>query len=212
MTKNQLTMEQQLEALNSQVQQLCARVEQLEQCGTNAAAVRPQPPEVPAAIDDQRPSESNLLVGSSSLLQHISAVCFLLVAALGLRALTDSDMLQPQIGTALGMAYAASLIIGGYLFYRKAKSMAPIFTTIGGLLMFSVLVEGYARFASLPDEMVYVMLAVTGICMRGINHCIVICSGIRPAASASVETVPARLARHCSLGGRLRVGGSSRTI
>lgn len=170
MTKNQPTLEQQLAALSSQVQQLSARVAKLELTGTTASLSSPAQSAKPTEKEELMPTEANLLVGSSSLLQHISAVCFLLVAALGLRALTDSDMLDLQLGTALGIGYAAAMIMIGYLLYRKKQSMAPIFITIGGLLMCSVLVETYIRFAAIPVELVYIMLAVTGISMAIISY------------------------------------------
>jgi hypothetical protein len=159
-----------VEQLELQVNQLSKQVAELEQRAANGVlSSRPQPAKQ-ADKENLAPNEARLLVGSSSLLQHISAVCFLLVAALGLRSLTDNDMLDLQIGTALGMGYAAVLITVGYLFYRKNKSMAPIFITIGGLLMFSVLVETYTRFSAIPVELVYSMLAVTGISMAIISY------------------------------------------
>ncbi|MCF6266093.1 MAG: DUF2339 domain-containing protein [Desulfuromusa sp.] len=168
------SFERQIQELNEQVRQLNQRVTQLESSMTEEAVAKSiqlsrQPVQQPAK-EDMLPTGASLLVGSSSLLQHISAVCFLLVAALGLRALTDNGLLELEVGTALGIGYAAALIIGGYLLYRKNKSMAPIFTTTGSLLMFSVLVETYTRFASLPDELVYIMLAVTGIGMAVISY------------------------------------------
>ncbi len=159
-----------VEQLEQQVQLLSKQVAELEQRAANGAYASRTQAAKPAQKEELIPNEAMLLVGSSSLLQHISTLCFLLVAALGLRALTDNDMLDLQLGTALGMGYAAALIVGGYLLYRKNKSMAPIFITTGGLLMFSVLVETYTRFSAIPVELVYIMLAITGICMAVISY------------------------------------------
>ncbi|MBW6512450.1 MAG: hypothetical protein K0A93_10130 [Desulfuromonadaceae bacterium] len=163
-------LEARVEQLELQLQQLSKQVAELEQRGATGAFTSRSQVTKPTQKEELIPNEATLLVGSSSLLQHISTICFLLVAALGLRALTDNDMLDLHIGTALGMGYAAILIVGGYLLYRKQQSMAPIFTTTGGLLMFSVLVETYTRHSAIPVELVYSMLAITGICMAVISY------------------------------------------
>lgn len=174
MSDKKSSREQEFEKLSEQVQQLSQRVDQLEQSALVGATAKLSPPALQPAqkptADDMQKSETTLLLSSSSLLQHLSAICFLLVAALGLRALTDNDLLDLRIGTALGMSYAAILIVSGYIFYRKNKSMAPIFTITGGLLMFSVLVETYTRFSFIPVELVYIMLAITGIGMAAISY------------------------------------------
>ena len=163
-------LERQIQELNKKVHQLSKRVMQLERNFAESVTVKSSQANRQPNKEDVLSNEATLLVGSSSLLQHISAICFLLVAALGLRALTDNGLLNLQIGTALGLGYAAALIFAGHLLYNKNKSMAPIFTTTGGLLMFSVLVETYTRFESLPDELVYIMLAITGIVMAVISY------------------------------------------
>ncbi len=170
MSTEQPPLEERVAQLETQVQQLSKQVAECTQNDLSRVPTSTPLAKKQESKEETMPNEATLLVGSSSLLQHISAVCFLLVAALGLRALTDNQMLDLQIGTALGMGYAAVLISIGYLLYRKSKSMAPIFITTGGLLMFSVLVETYTRFSSTPVELVYIMLAVTGISMAAISY------------------------------------------
>ena len=139
-----------IEQLEAEVRNLNHRVNEFEQ-GKQAAAAPVVPrTSKPADNEELLPSEAALLSGSSSLLMHISVISFLLVIALGLRALADNGIIDLQIGTLLGMAYATALIVAGYLFYRRNSTIAPILTTTGGLLMCSVLVETYTRFESIP--------------------------------------------------------------
>lgn len=163
-------LEQQILHLSEQVSQLNQRVAKLERSTTGSSAVAKQPNPPTPSPEVKTPNESLLLVGSSSMLQYISVLCFLLVAALGLRALTDNGLLNLQLGSILGLCYSSALIIGSHLLYRHDKALAPLFSTTGALLMFIILVESYARFASLPMTIVYAMLAVTGIGMALISY------------------------------------------
>lgn len=164
MTDN-LTLREQINQLSAQVSDLSQRVSQLEQ---GAAPATPIVSEVPtpktSSVDKiYQQGESNLLASGSSLLRHISAICFLLVIGLGLRALADNDVLGQLAGASLGIGYAALLVAVGFFLYTRKNSMAPLFTVIGALLMFSVLLETYTRFSSFPAETVYLLLATTGI-------------------------------------------------
>jgi hypothetical protein len=173
MTNDQTGLAERVDELSRQITLLTQRVSQLEaQKSLSTQSVRPvahseksAPQEEGFSLDDG----PSLLVSGSSLLKHVSAVCFLLVIGLGLRALSDSGIISMLLGTILGIGYATLLIAGGYVLYRRAQSMAPLFTTTGALLMFSVLVETYVRFSSLPVEIVYLMMAITGISMALIS-------------------------------------------
>ncbi len=159
-----------IEQLEAEVRKLNQRLNEFEQ--HKSVTIQPAKTQAaqPASKEEILPNEAMLLSGSSSLLMHISLISFLLVIALGLRALADNGIIDLQIGTLLGMAYATALIIAGYFSYRRRSTIAPILTTTGGLLMCSVLVETYIRFSSLPVEAVYIMLAITGICMAVISY------------------------------------------
>jgi hypothetical protein len=173
MSTDQHSLEVRIEHLEEIVQQLSKQVAELEQKAPNAAiANQPQPskPNPSPAADTKPPDESQLLSGSSYLLQYISILCFLLVAALGLRAMTDNGIINQQIGTILGLGYAAALIIASHLFYRKENILAPLFAVTGALLMFTVLVETYSRFEAIPMVAVYTMLAATGIGLALISY------------------------------------------
>lgn len=164
--------EQQILELSELVAQLTKRVTQLERTADNTPVAPQKPLPIPSAttVEVAAPNEAQLLIGSSSILQYISILCFLLVAALGLRALTDNGLLELQLGSILGICYAATLIIGSYLLYRRTSALAPLFNITGALLMFSILAETYMRFASIPMVVVYTMLAATGIGMAAISY------------------------------------------
>ena len=165
----QQAMQQQITELSDQLRQLSRRIERLEKKGgVTMSAVQPATPEVTATTATN--SETSLLINSSSLLKFVSIISFLLVIALGLRALTDNGILNPQIGSILGILYASSLIISGHFCYRKSSGLAPIFCIIGALLIFSIAIETHARFSTLPEELAYLMLAITGVGMAAISY------------------------------------------
>lgn len=155
-------------AIEQQINELSRRVALLEQATGVSQSIKS-----PAAQSQEKAGtdhESTLLRDSSSLLKLASILCFLLVAALGLRALTDNDILNPQIGSILGLTYASGLVISGHLFYRKANPLGPITCTTGALLIFSIMIETSTRFTALPEELAYLMLAATGIGLAAISH------------------------------------------
>jgi len=157
--------------LDQQIEILTQRVAQLEEtlaARPLTAAVRPRRAPVKDAVaapPEEVPNRVLNMLGGSSLLPRIATLCFLLVVALGLRTLTDSGILDVQIGSVIGMVYAAVLMFVGWLQYRKKGPLAPVFSISGGLLMFSIVLESHARFASIPSELAYVMLVLTGIAL-----------------------------------------------
>ena len=165
----QLNLDERVDQLAQQVDLLNQRIARLERNASSSAgmAASPSPADqtVSASEGEQTvvSSESSLLVSGSSLLKHVSVVCFLLVIGLGLRALADNGIISILLGTICGIAYAWALIICGYFLYLRSHSMAPLLTTVGAILIYSVLVETYVRFSSLPVEIVYLMMALTGI-------------------------------------------------
>lgn len=102
-------------------------------------------------------------VDKASLLPGVSIVCFLLVVALILRTLTDSNVLDRPLGSILGMGYAGLLMVVGYWRYGKRAALAGVFSVCGALLISSVLLESYQRFHSLPRFSVYSVLLATGL-------------------------------------------------
>ena len=165
-------LEQQLHELTELVNQLNQRVDKLEAAAGHIPAPPKAAPTAPLqpAAENPLSDESQLLLGSSSMLQYVSILCFLLVAALGLRALTDNGLLNLQLGSIIGIGYASALIISSHFLYRRDSGLAPLFSITGALLMFIILVETYTRFASLPILAVYAMLAITGIGLALISY------------------------------------------
>jgi hypothetical protein len=108
--------------------------------------------------------------GNAALLPRIATVCFVMVLALALRTSTDNGLIDQQIGTLLGMVYAAALMVNGWFLYRKDNLQAPVLTASGAFLMFSVVVETQALFKSLPPTSAYLVLMVTGGGMAYISH------------------------------------------
>ena len=66
------------------------------------------------------------------------------------------------IGMALGMGYAAALMVAAWYLYRRRSALAPVFAACGAILMSSIVVETHARFQSLPLVPAYWTLMATG--------------------------------------------------
>jgi hypothetical protein len=104
--------------------------------------------------------------GTGALLPRVATVCFIMVVALILRTITDSEIIDKQLGSLLGMGYATALILVGGWFYLKKSSLAPVFPACGLLLLFSIVIETHAthaRFQSLSTVMAYVILMAAGV-------------------------------------------------
>ncbi|MGB6289321.1 MAG: hypothetical protein WBF36_04265, partial [Desulfobulbales bacterium] len=98
--------------------------------------------------------------GTGSLLPRVAAVCFALVVALILRTITDNGIINIQLGSMLGLGYAAALIIGGWWLYSRLSRLALVFPACGLLLLFSVVLESHGRFESLSAVMAYIILFI----------------------------------------------------
>jgi len=164
-------MTDKLSSLEARVEQLAAQVEALTmEVGRLSAKVdsygaRPAR-EGATPLDDELPDAAEALlswVGRSSLLQRLSTICFLLVVALVLRTVTDNGIINLQLGSVIGMSYAAALMFMGWRRYRRANPLAPIFTVCGTVLMLAVVVETHAHFDALPSVPAYILLMLTGL-------------------------------------------------
>ena len=83
--------------------------------------------------------------------------------ALALRAITDYNIINTLIGSALGMGYAATLIGAGWYCYRRRSPLAPVFAACGAVLMSVIVVETHSRFLALPLVPAYMTLMATGV-------------------------------------------------
>jgi Predicted membrane protein (DUF2339) len=176
------TLEQRVEALAGQMEILTKKVASLERrlapgnentvaspvMAKTAAAPAPR---VKSGEEPEDVSEEILSwAGRASLLPRLSTLCFLLVAALVLRAITDYKIIDTLIGSVLGMAYAATLIGVGWYKYRQGSPLAPVFAACGSVLMSVIVVETHTRFLALPLVPAYLTLMVTGTAMAIISY------------------------------------------
>lgn len=160
------TLEEKVERLELEVMELRSRMESLTAPVSPGAVATPRPP----AEEVDAGEEIVQWMGKSSFLPRVSAVCFLLVVALVLRTVTDNRLLDQQVGSLVGMAYATVLIfIGGYK-YGRSSPLAPVFAVGGGVLMYAIVLETHAHFESLPSVPAYIFLALTGIGMASISY------------------------------------------
>ena len=102
-------------------------------------------------------------VDKSYILSRIATTSFIVAIAVALRTASDSGAIDLQIGSFLGMLYALGLIIYGWVAYRKESIQAPVFTLWGTIVMCGVVVEAHRVFATVPTEVAYVAMAVTGL-------------------------------------------------
>jgi len=156
--------------LSARVASLQQRVEELSN-GMVRVATEVVPHASRAAAEEgssgtvKKPDDIVAWAGSSALLPRISTLCFVLVVALALRTVTDSDVIEKHVGSLLGMVYAAAIMLVGWLRYRKGSAIAPVFSVSGALLMFSIIIETHTRFGSLPTVPAYLLLLGTGVWM-----------------------------------------------
>ena len=165
---------EQVEFLKDKVGELSARLHLLES-GQRTVLNSDEVPPIPSTVSEKKiiPNEGVLKkAGTGSLLPRIATVCFIMVVALILRTVTDSEILNTQLGSMLGMGYAAALILVGGWFYLKRSSLAPVFPACGLLLLFSIVIETHAHFQSLSTVMAYVILIAAGVVVTamGLRH------------------------------------------
>ena len=171
-------MTETLSSLDARVEQIAAQVEALtlkvDALSAKVDLYGAIPVKTGAAPrDDELPDASEALlswVGRSSLLQRLSTICFLLVIALVLRTVADNGISNLQLGSIVGMSYAAALMFMGWRKYRRTNPLAPIFTVCGTVLMFTIVVEAHTRFDALPSIPAYILLMLTGLGTAAISN------------------------------------------
>lgn len=109
-------------------------------------------------------------MGKSSLLARVATICFILVVALILRTLTDHQFVDRQTGSYLGIGYAAALIAAGWWAHGRKNKLAPVLPICGALLMYSVVLETHARFATFTSEAAFLTLFGTMLAMVLLNR------------------------------------------
>ncbi len=163
-----------VEELTARIQALTATVEQLS---ARLAESQARQPSAETADEEGVPADLSEMTeeilswaGKAHLLPRISTLCFLLVVALVLRTLTDNDIINTLLGSALGMGYAALLILTGWYKYARGSPLAPVFAACGGVLLALIVVETHDHFRSLPLVPAYLALMAAGIGMALISY------------------------------------------
>ncbi len=171
MTDNLSSLEARVEEIAAQVDALTRKVEALS-VRIDHSGAKPVLNGAAPGTDDLPDASEALLswVGRSSLLQRLSTVCFLLVIALILRTVTENELIDLQLGSLIGMSYAAALIFMGWRRYRKADPLAPIFTVCGAVLLFAIIVEAHTHFDALPSVPAYILLMLIGLSTAVISY------------------------------------------
>lgn len=167
-------LEARVEELTSELRNLTVRVEEMSvQLGMASPPVArtPSKPRPVFSTEPESASEEILSwAGEKSLLPRLSTLCFVLVLALVLRTLTDSDIVGKQIGSFIGMGYAVLLIGVACAMYLKRSPLAPVFAISGPALLAIIVLEVHARFASLPTMPAYGVLIAAGIATAVIGY------------------------------------------
>lgn len=182
-------MMQEIQRLAARVEQLSARLAVIEH-GT--PAVPPRQAASPAAAPRVAQAKAGppSLIDTSALLPRIATICFLLVVALILRTVTDNQIINIQVGSILGMTYAAILILLGWRLYAEKSRLAPVFPGCGILLLFSIVLETHAHYKSLSTLGAYAILFAGGasIFAMSIRHraSTLICLGVPGTAAVAM--------------------------
>ena len=181
MTRPELTTEDRekeltarLQAMEQQLERLTARLGEGSatggaNLGAGAAAPADDREYPPEGISDVSEQVLNW-ASRTDLMPRLATLSFLLVVALILRTITDSDIINKLIGSGLGMSYAAILMIASWYKYSRQSPLAPVFAACGAILMSTVVVETHAHFQSLPLVPAYLTLVATGISMALISR------------------------------------------
>ncbi|NIP49254.1 MAG: hypothetical protein GWO30_04420, partial [Gammaproteobacteria bacterium] len=112
-------------------------------------------------------------VDKSYILSRVATTSFIVAVAVALRTASDSGAIDLELGSFIGMLYAFGLILYGWFAYRQESIQAPVFTLWGTLIMCSVVVEAHRVFATVPTEVAYVAMALTGLVgtiISRVNH------------------------------------------
>jgi hypothetical protein len=155
-------LEKRVADLEGQVAALSATVEELR---SDSPLLEPIKKKAPRKLSHEGGASEEILswVDKSYILSRIATTSFIVAVAVALRTASDSGVIDLQVGSFVGMIYALGLIVCGWFAYRKQSIQAPVFTFWGTFVMCSVVVEAHRVFATVPTELAYVAMAVTGL-------------------------------------------------
>jgi hypothetical protein len=155
-------LEQRVARLEARVAELTTTVAVLRGAASPEAVTPPEKVRRAGSPADGSSEELLSWVDSAYILPRIATTSFILVVALALRTLADSNAIDVQLGTLLGMVYAVVLIVYGWFAYGNRSAQAPVFCLWGTVVMCAVVVEAHRVFQALPTVVAYLLLATTG--------------------------------------------------
>lgn len=142
------TLEERVDALTAQVERLRQRLDELEARPARLVVptrALPQPPAASAAA-----AEGGVRIDTAASLPILGRTLILLGGAYLLRALTDGHLVTPVSGTALGLAYAAALLLGAQRDGARGRRLSASF--LGGTALavgLPLLVEAATRLQAM---------------------------------------------------------------
>ena len=160
-------LEQRVADLESQVAALTETVNELQTSGRDTAVVADLPEKKKlsrkGSADGGASEEILSWVDKSYILSRVATTSFIVAVAVALRTASDSGVVDLQIGSFIGMLYAMGLLVYGWFAYKEGSIQAPVYTLWGTLIMCSVVVEAHRVFATVPTEVAYLAMALTGL-------------------------------------------------
>ncbi|MCK4506937.1 MAG: hypothetical protein KAU27_00240, partial [Desulfuromonadales bacterium] len=166
MVEKTANLEERVADLETQVAALTATVDEL-QSGIGLSAIELSTKKKKAARKVAAPGSASeeilSWVDKSYIMSRIATTSFIVAVALALRTAADSGTIDLQIGSFIGMLYAFGLIIYGWFAYKEKSIQAPVFILWGTIVMCGVVVEAHRVFDTVPTELAYVVMAVTGL-------------------------------------------------
>lgn len=159
-------LEARLAALEQEVATLTSAVTELQALqGKQAKVELPDKKRAASKVVTAEGASEEILswVDKAYILPRIATTSFILAVALALRTASDSGTIDLQLGSFLGILYAFGLLTYGWFAYREKGMHAPVFVLWGTIVMCGVVVEAHRVFSTVPTEVAYLAMAVTGL-------------------------------------------------
>jgi hypothetical protein len=162
MNQGQEELEQRVTMLEQQVATLKSTVDSLQQSATSVSSSSKQIKTSKKLVNTSDSEEILSWVDKSAILPRVATTSFILAISLALRTAADSGALDIQLGSIIGMLFAFGLLIYSWFSYQKNSIHAPVFILWGTIVMCAVVVEAHRGFSTIPTEVAYFAMAVTG--------------------------------------------------
>ena len=165
MVESATNLEKRIADLEEQVAALTQTVSELQSGGAAASTPEPMVKKFSRkrAVEGGTSEEILSWVDRSYIMSRVATTSFIVAVAVALRTASDSGVVDLQIGSFIGMLYALGLLMYGWFAYKEGSIQAPVYTLWGTLVMCSVVVEAHRVFATVPSEVAYLAMALTGL-------------------------------------------------